>query len=138
MNKREFVIGGAALAASAAWVAAQATEPPGCASATAVAALPDLEREPGLRAWQGHLHQRFDIVGADQAQGLVLERVDARGFEGPAEQFSLLFAVAGQAVPAGTFAVRDATGRLVDLHLQTAGTGTDGRALLRADFNRLL
>lgn len=140
MNKREFVIGGGAtLAASAAW---SASGPASLGMLVApggrVRRLPDLVADPSAQAWRAYVDQSFDVITAAGPQTLTLSNLSARGGNAGSEQFTLLFnGEDGPALMGGSVTLRHATGQRIVLYVEPAGSSELGRALYRADFNRL-
>ena len=148
MNKRDFVLGSATtLTASVVFSThADAAQPvvgiknPKAQWSTAhrLARWPDLASQPDLDAWRHYVGEPF-AQPLSIGHGLVLRRVEQRYSGERGEQFSLVFAPTADAIgQSGTHQLRHAaTGQKIAVYLQAAGNDLDGRALLRADFNRL-
>lgn len=136
MNKREFMLGACALVGTAkadAGAAAPCTKTAETDPARA-ARPPELAPDLALATWRHYLGDDFAAPGGP----LQLTEVRAEPSSGASsEQFSLLFA-GPVALAAGTHALRHGTGQRVSLFMQPAGLSAQGRALYRADFNRLL
>lgn len=148
MNKRDFVLGGATTltagmvlptgANAAQPSAGQKSPQPERSAARRLTRWPDLASRPDLDTWRHYIGEAF-TQRLSNGNGLVLQRVDQHCSGERGEQFSLLFTATGGARrPGGTQDLRHAaTGQQFAVYLQTAGHEPNGRALYRADFNRL-
>jgi hypothetical protein len=148
MNKRDFVLGGATTLTAGVMLPARAdaAQPSVGANhsqldgstARRLARWPDLASRPDLDTWRHYVGESFGQAVPGE-RGLVLRRVDQQHPDEQGEQFSLVFAPeAGAKRQSGTHQLRHAaTGQQIAVYLQAAGHDADGRALLRADFNRL-
>ncbi len=148
MNKRDFVLGGATTltagvvlptGSNAAQPSAGQKNPlPERSSARRLTRWPDLASRPDLDTWRHYVGESF-AQPQSHGNALVLQRVDQHCSGEQDEQFSLVFTAPGGAQrPVGTQDLRHAaTGQRCAVFLQAAGHEPNGRALYRADFNRL-
>lgn len=142
MDKRDFVLGGCTTLAATVILATPAkAEQSGAARAVRrLERFPDLETSASLAAWRRYVGERFAQAMPGSARELVLRRIEQHHADEHGEQFTLLFTAAMDAtLPGGTQRLRHATtGQKIPIFLQPAGNDLDGRALYRADFNRLV
>jgi hypothetical protein len=141
MNKRNFVLGSCTTLAGGLAVAAAAPgqQPALSQSHRRLQRLPDLQERAGLAEWRNYIGERFEQASFSGTGDVVLLQVAAHQADTQAQQFTLVFASVPDATPGGaTRQLRHGnTGQRLSLFLQPAGQDSNGRSLLRADFNCL-
>ncbi|MGO9635075.1 MAG: DUF6916 family protein [Steroidobacteraceae bacterium] len=135
MNKREFVLGGAALAVAA---MLDARPPLGAHEpARPLARLPDLAAAPDLDHWRSYLGERFTAGNAPRRTALVLEHIAERQGDRYTQQFMLTFRrVGGAPAPSGLHDLRHDNGQRLAVFLEPVAARS-GEACV-AQFNRLV
>lgn len=135
MNKREFVLGGAALAVAA---LADAREPLEVDTASRpLGRLPDLAAAPDLDKWRRYLGQPFVVGDAPHLSGLVLEHVAELPGDRHCQRFTLTFRrTTGESAPSGLHELRHGNGQRLAVFLEPV-TARRGEACV-AQFNRLV
>lgn len=122
MERRNFIFAGGALLGGA-----------GLHAASAFAATP---RQPGGATYQTLTGQSFNLYASTSGTSVTLLKVKRRDQAREFDQFSLLFAGAGAALPAAVYEIEHpVTGKLA-LYLEPAGKGPEGN-YYRADFTLL-
>lgn len=122
MERRTFILAGGALLGGA-----------GLHAATALAAAP---RQSGSAAYQTLTGQSFNLYANASGVSVTLLAVKRRNQATGGDQFSLLFASAGAALPAAIYEIEHALTGKQAMYLEPAGKGPEG-AYYRADFSLL-
>lgn len=135
MNKREFVLGGAAFAVAA---MVDAHQPLGADElARPLARLPDLAAAPDLDHWRSYLGERFTAGVAPRRTALVLEHIAEAPGDRHTQQFMLTFRrVAGARAPSGLHDLRHDNGQRLAVFLEPVAARSDESCV--AQFNRLV
>jgi hypothetical protein len=134
MNKRDFVLGGAALALGGAAAGSPSTQPASTAHAS-LKRLPDLAAAPDLEQWRGYLGETFALAGAAGTRTLRLEHLTQTRRDAHTCQFMLKFrALAGSPGAGALQTLHHANGQRLPLWLEPSATDP---GVFIAQFNRL-
>ena len=136
MNKREFVIGGAAAAMAALTESAHAADAARVAPLSTLGRLPDLAASPDLAAWRAYAGSVFKTHERQAPRLLVLDSVREVTRDRHTEQFTLAFRCAdGRALEGGLYTLRHSNGQRVMVYLMPSAAPHGGTV---AHFNRLI
>ena len=138
MNKREFVLGACATAASGAALACPAAAPTQVGqSGLRLKRLPDLATDMHSSAWQSYLGDHF-TVGSLPMTLREIKLSDGAAANQALEQFTLVFSAdAAAALPTGTQTLRHGSGQRVPLYLDAVPAAEGLQASYFAHFSLL-
>lgn len=138
MNKREFVLGACASAASGAALACPAAAPTQVGkSALRLKRLPDLATDLHSSAWQSYLGDRF-TVGSLPMTLRQIKLTDGAQADQALDQFTLVFSAdSAAALPTGTQLLVHGSGQRVPLYLDALPAAAGRQARYLAHFSLL-
>lgn len=122
MERRKFIVAGGVLLGGA-----------GLHAASVFAATP---RQPGGATYQTLTGQNFNLYASTSGTSITLLKVKRRDQAKGGDQFSLLFASGGAALPAAIYEIEHAVTGKQSVYLEPAGKGPEGM-YYRADFSLL-